>query len=44
MMECDFCGCELEDVEPYCDDCVEMLNASYEDMEDDWPEYQQEEV
>ena len=30
MMNCGWCGCEMEDAEPYCKDCVEALNASME--------------
>ena len=41
MFECEFCGCELSEPETHCPDCIEMLNASYEDMEKNWPEYHQ---
>ena len=30
LMSCGWCGCEMTDAEPFCDDCVEALNDSME--------------
>lgn len=31
MMTCQWCEKELSEPEVYCDDCVEMLNATYDE-------------
>ena len=33
MMHCGFCGCELSEPEPFCEECVEILNACMEHQE-----------
>ena len=31
MMTCGMCNCEMEDCEPFCESCIEMMEASYDE-------------
>ena len=39
MMRCVMCECEMEDAEPYCDDCIEALDAMYELLLEDTDDF-----
>ena len=32
MFLCGMCGCELSDPEPFCEDCLEMMEKSHEEL------------